>query len=70
MPSAHRPELYRHDDVDWAVRLRAWRQRHGYTRRQAALRLGVRPQSLDNWENRRRVPRGPLHPRLFALTRQ
>lgn len=70
MPAAYRPELYRRDDVDWAGRLRAWRQRHGYTRRQAALLLRVSPRSLDHWENRRRQPRGPLHPRLFALTRQ
>jgi DNA-binding transcriptional regulator YiaG len=46
------------DHVAFAKLLRQWRERHGYSQRDAAEVLKVSKRSLENWEQERAMPQG------------
>jgi DNA-binding transcriptional regulator YiaG len=46
------------DHSTFAQLLRQWRDRHGYSQRDAAEQLKVSKRSLENWEQERAMPQG------------
>lgn len=46
------------DHATFAQLLRKWRERHGYSQRDAAVVLKVSKRSLENWEQERAMPQG------------
>jgi DNA-binding transcriptional regulator YiaG len=46
------------DHATFAQLLRKWRERNGYSQRDAALVLKVSKRSLENWEQERAMPQG------------
>lgn len=46
------------DHATFADMLRKWRDRHGYSQRDAAEVLKVPKASLQNWEQQRAMPQG------------
>jgi DNA-binding transcriptional regulator YiaG len=46
------------DHATFAQLLRKWRDRNGYSQRDAALALKVSKRSLENWEQERAMPQG------------
>jgi DNA-binding transcriptional regulator YiaG len=46
------------DHSTFAQLLRTWRERHGYSQRDAAEQLKVSKRSLENWEQERAMPQG------------
>jgi DNA-binding transcriptional regulator YiaG len=46
------------DHATFAQLLRNWRERHGYSQRDAAVVLKVPKRSLENWEQERAMPQG------------
>lgn len=46
------------DHATFAKLLRKWRERNGYSQRNAALVLKVSKRSLENWEQERAMPQG------------
>lgn len=46
------------DHATFAQLLRQWRERNGYSQRDAALVLKVSKRSLENWEQERAMPQG------------
>jgi hypothetical protein len=46
------------DHATFAQLLRKWRERNGYSQRDAALVLKVSKRSLENWEQERSMPQG------------
>lgn len=46
------------DHATFAQLLREWRERNGYSQRDAALMLKVSKRSLENWEQERAMPQG------------
>jgi transcriptional regulator with XRE-family HTH domain len=44
------------DHSTFAQLLRQWRDRHGYSQRDAAEQLKVSKRSLENWEQERAMP--------------
>lgn len=46
------------DHATFAELLRKWRERHGYSQRDAAQVLQVSKRSLQNWEQERAMPQG------------
>jgi DNA-binding transcriptional regulator YiaG len=46
------------DHTAFANLLRQWRDRHGYSQRDAAEVLKVSKRSLENWEQERAMPQG------------
>lgn len=46
------------DHATFAQLLRDWRERYGYSQRDAALELKVSKRSLENWEQERAMPQG------------
>ena len=46
------------DHATFAELLRKWRDRHGYSQRDAAAVLKVPKASLQNWEQQRAMPQG------------
>ena len=46
------------DHFTFAKLLRKWRERNGYSQRDAALVLKVSKRSLENWEQERAMPQG------------
>jgi DNA-binding transcriptional regulator YiaG len=46
------------DHAIFAQLLRQWRERHGYSQRDAAEQLKVSKRSLENWEQERAMPQG------------
>ena len=49
--------------------LKAWRERRGFTKAEAAKHLGISVRTLQNWEIARNMPRGfGLNALLKAIT--
>jgi transcriptional regulator with XRE-family HTH domain len=48
--------------------LRRWRKAHGYTQAQLAALVGVHLDSVNRWEQGRRLPHGKSLARLMAIT--
>jgi DNA-binding transcriptional regulator YiaG len=46
------------DHATFAQLLRKWRERNGYSQRDAAVVLKVSKRSLENWEQERAMPQG------------
>jgi DNA-binding transcriptional regulator YiaG len=46
------------DHTTFAQLLRKWRDRNGYSQRDAAVALKVSKRSLENWEQERAMPQG------------
>jgi len=46
------------DHATFAQLLRNWRERNGYSQRDAAVVLKVSKRSLENWEQERAMPQG------------
>ena len=46
------------DHATFVKLLRDWRERNGYSQRDAALALKVSKRSLENWEQERAMPQG------------
>jgi DNA-binding transcriptional regulator YiaG len=46
------------DHATFAQLLRKWRDRNGYSQRDAAVALKVSKRSLENWEQERAMPQG------------
>jgi len=46
------------DHATFAQLLRKWRDRNGYSQRDAAVILKVSKRSLENWEQERAMPQG------------
>jgi DNA-binding transcriptional regulator YiaG len=46
------------DHATFAQLLRKWRERNGYSQRDAAVALKVSKRSLENWEQERAMPQG------------
>ncbi len=46
------------DHATFAQLLRKWRDRNGYSQRDAAMILKVSKRSLENWEQERAMPQG------------
>ena len=46
------------DHATFAKLLRKWRERNGYSQRDAAEVLKVSKRSLENWEQERAMPQG------------
>lgn len=46
------------DHATFAQLLRKWRERNGYSQRDAAEVLKVSKRSLENWEQERAMPQG------------
>ena len=46
------------DHATFAQLLRKWRERNGYSQRDAAVELKVSKRSLENWEQERAMPQG------------
>jgi len=46
--------------TDFAMMLKAWRERKQFTQPQAAAELGISVDSIQNWEIRRYVPNGTI----------
>lgn len=46
------------DHATFADMIRKWRDRHGYSQRDAAEVLKVPKASLQNWEQQRSIPQG------------
>jgi DNA-binding transcriptional regulator YiaG len=46
------------DHTTFAQLLRKWRDRNGYSQRDAAVILKVSKRSLENWEQERAMPQG------------
>jgi len=46
------------DHSTFAQLLRKWRDRNGYSQRDAAVILKVSKRSLENWEQERAMPQG------------
>ena len=46
------------DHSTFAQLLRKWRERNGYSQRDAAVVLKVSKRSLENWEQERAMPQG------------
>jgi DNA-binding transcriptional regulator YiaG len=46
------------DHATFAQLLRKWRERNGYSQRDAAEQLKVSKRSLENWEQERAMPQG------------
>jgi DNA-binding transcriptional regulator YiaG len=46
------------DHATFAQLLRKWRDRNGYSQRDAAVVLKVSKRSLENWEQERAMPQG------------
>ena len=46
------------DHTTFAQLLRKWRERNGYSQRDAAEQLKVSKRSLENWEQERAMPQG------------
>ena len=46
------------DHATFAHLLRKWRDRNGYSQRDAAVVLKVSKRSLENWEQERAMPQG------------
>jgi DNA-binding transcriptional regulator YiaG len=46
------------DHATFAKLLRKWRERNGYSQRDAAEQLKVSKRSLENWEQERAMPQG------------
>jgi DNA-binding transcriptional regulator YiaG len=46
------------DHTTFAQLLRKWRERNGYSQRDAAVMLKVSKRSLENWEQERAMPQG------------
>ena len=42
----------------FAKKLKAWRERKGFTQADAAKKLGLSARTLQNWEIARNMPRG------------
>ena len=56
------------DHATFAQLLRKWRDRNGYSQRDAALVLKVSKRSLENWEQERAMPQGfGLHAMLEII---
>lgn len=46
------------DHATFAQLLRKWRDRNGFSQRDAAVALKVSKRSLENWEQERAMPQG------------
>lgn len=56
------------DHATFAQLLRKWRERNGYSQRDAAEQLKVSKRSLENWEQERAMPQGfGLHAMLEII---
>lgn len=56
------------DHTTFAQLLRKWRERNGYSQRDAAVALKVSKRSLENWEQERAMPQGfGLHAMLEII---
>jgi DNA-binding transcriptional regulator YiaG len=55
------------EKVDFAAKLKKWRERRGLSQPQAAKELGVNINTLQNWEIARTMPRGIGLTGLLAL---
>jgi DNA-binding transcriptional regulator YiaG len=56
------------DHATFAQLLRKWRERNGYSQRDAAVALKVSKRSLENWEQERAMPQGfGLHAMLEII---
>lgn len=53
----------------FARMLQEWRERKGYSQRDAANALGISKRTLENWEQERATPRGYAIQMLLKLIR-
>ena len=51
----------------FALLLQEWRERKGYSQRDAANALGISKRTLENWEQERATPRGYAIQMLLRL---
>jgi ribosome-binding protein aMBF1 (putative translation factor) len=51
---------------EFARLLLNWRAKHGWNREESAAKLGVSHRTLQEWEQRRRVPSGMAQRGVFA----